>query len=109
MFTKFHFYLTAPNGYQVNKIFKSRFDLTDVHQVEVPSSEIAYFKVLSENGLTISNPYDPASLNNPHYHFIKFDFEYSDAYVCAVNPDNNNPVINHFLDLTREYYIETDK
>lgn len=103
------FYFTGPNGYQVNKIFKGRFDLTDVHQVEVPSSEIAYFKVLSENGLTISNPYDPTSLNNPHYHSIKFDSEYTDAYVCVVNPNNNNPVINLFLDLTKEYYIDTEK
>lgn len=103
------FYLTAPNGYQVDKIFKDRFDLTDVHQVEVASSEIAYFKVLSENGLTISNPYDPTLLNNPHYHSVTFDSEYSDSYVCVVNPNNTNPVIKFFLDMTKEYYIETEE
>ena len=34
------FYLTSPNGYQVDKIFKDIFCLDDVHQVEVKSSEI---------------------------------------------------------------------
>ncbi|WP_304507609.1 LysR family transcriptional regulator [Anaerotignum sp.] len=103
------FFLTAPNGYQVDKIFKDRFDLTNVHQVEVTSSEIAYFKVLSDNGLTISNPDDPTLLNSPHYHSIKFDSEYSDSYVCVVNLDNKNPVIKLFLDLINRYCIETEK
>lgn len=93
------FFLTAPNGYQVEKIFKGQFDLTNVHQIEVASSEIAYFKVLSDNGLTISNPYDPILFNSPHYHSIKFDSEYSDSYVCVVNQDNKNPVIKLFLDI----------
>ena len=62
------FYLTSPNGYQVDRIFKDVFCLDDVRQVEVTSSEIAYFKVLSENGVTISNPHDPYLLNNPHWH-----------------------------------------
>ncbi len=97
------FYLTAPNGYQVDKIFKGRFDLTNVHQVEVNSSEIAYFKVLSDNGLTISNPFDPTLLNNPQYHSIKFDSEYSDSYVCVVNPDNTNPAIQLFLDSINKF------
>ncbi|WP_198039503.1 LysR family transcriptional regulator [Clostridium kluyveri] len=103
------FFLTAPNGYQVDKIFKDRFDLTNVHQVEVASSEVAYFKVLSYNGLTISNPYDPILLNSPHYHSIKFDSEYSDSYVCVVNPNNANPVIKLFLDLINRYCIGTEK
>ncbi|MBS1484012.1 MAG: LysR family transcriptional regulator [Clostridium sp.] len=97
------FFLTAPNGYQVDKIFKQRFCLDDVHQVEVSSSENAYFKVLSDNGLTISNPYDPVLLDSPHYHAVKFDSEYADSYVCVTNPDNTNPAIQLFLDL-----IQTD-
>ena len=97
------FFLTAPNGYQVDKIFKHRFCLDDVHQVEVSSSENAYFKVLSDNGLTISNPYDPVLLDSPHYHAVKFDSEYADSYVCVTNPDNTNPAIQLFLDL-----IQTD-
>lgn len=96
------FYLTSPNGYQVDKIFKDIFCLDDVHQVEVKSSEIAYFKVMSENGITISNPHDPYLLNNPYYHSIPFESEYSDSYVCVTNPDNTNPVINLFMDLIGE-------
>lgn len=96
------FFLTAPNGYQIDKIFKNRFCLDDVHQVEVASSENAYFKVLSDNGLTISNPYDPVLLDSPHYHAIKFDAEYTDSYVCVTNPDNTNPAIQLFLDLIEE-------
>ena len=92
------FFLTAPNGYQIDKIFKNRFCLDDVHQVEVAS----YFKVLSDNGLTISNPYDPVLLDSPHYHAIKFDAEYTDSYVCVTNPDNTNPAIQLFLDLIEE-------
>lgn len=64
------FFLTSPNGYQVDRIFKDVFCLDGVKQVEVPSSEIAYFKVMSDNGLTISNPHDPYLLNNPYYHTI---------------------------------------
>ena len=96
------FYLISPNGYQVDKIFKDIFCLDDVHQVEVKSSEIAYFKVMSENGITISNPHDPYLLNNPYYHSIPFESEYSDSYVCVTNPDNTNPVINLFMDLIGE-------
>lgn len=103
------FFLTAPNGYQVDKVFKDCFDLTNVHQVEVASSEIAYFKVLSDNGLTISNPYDPVLLNSSHYHSVKFNTEYSDSYVCVVNPDNTNPVIKLFLDLIDRRSVETEK
>lgn len=99
------FFLTAPNGYQVNKIFKNRFCLEDVHQVEVASSENAYFKVLSDNGLTISNPYDPVLLDSSHYHAINFDSEYADSYVCVTNPDNTNPAIQLFLDLIKEACI----
>lgn len=96
------FYLTSLNGYQVDKIFKDIFCLDDVHQVEVKSSEIAYFKVMSENGITISNPHDPYLLNNPYYHSIPFESEYSDSYVCVTNPDNTNQVINLFMDLIGE-------
>lgn len=93
------FFLTEPNGYRVDEIFKGQFCLTDVHQVEVASSEIAYFKVLSENGLTISNPNDPTLLNNPYYHHVSIDFGYEDSYVCAFDPNNANPVISLFLSL----------
>lgn len=101
------FFLTAPNGYQVDKIFKDRFDLTNVQQVGVASSEVAYFKVLSDNGLTISNPYDPTLLNSQDYYSIKLDSEYSHSYVCVVNPNNTNPVIKLFLKLINKYFIET--
>lgn len=95
------FFLTSPNGYQVDEIFKGVFSLQDVHQVKVPQSEIAYFKVLSDNGLTISNPHDPYLMNNPYYHTIPFESEYADSYVCVVNPKNQNPVINIFLELLK--------
>ena len=96
------FFLTSPNGYQVNQIFKDVFCLDGVKQEEVPSSEIAYFKVMSDNGLTISNPHDPYLLNNPYYHTIPFQSEYSDSYVCVINSKNTNPVIKLFLDLIDE-------
>ena len=96
------FFLTSPNGYQVNQIFKDIFCLDGVKQEEVPSSEIAYFKVMSDNGLTISNPHDPYLLNNPYYHTIPFQSEYSDSYVCVINSKNTNPVIKLFLDLIDE-------
>lgn len=93
------FYLTAPNGYQIDKILKNRFNLNGVHQEEVPSSEVAYFKVLSDNGLTISNPFDPNILNNPMYSYKKFEPNYKDYYVLVTNPENKNPVVQHFIDL----------
>lgn len=96
------FYLTSPNGYKVENIFKDVFCLTDVHQVEVESSEIAYFKVMSENGVTISNPHDPYLLGNTYYHSIPFESEYSDSYVCVTNPNNINPVVNLFMDLIKD-------
>lgn len=96
------FFLTSPNGYQVDKIFKDIFCLEGVRQAEVASSEIAYFKVLSDNGMTISNPHDPYLLNNPYYHSIPFESAYSDAYVCVTNPNNTNPVKKLFLDLLKE-------
>ena len=96
------FYLTYPNGYQVDKIFQDIFCLDSVRQVNVASSEIAYFKVMSENGVTISNPHDPYLMNNPYYHSIPFTSEYSDSYVCVTNPKHTNPVINLFMDLIEE-------
>ena len=96
------FYLTSPNGYNVNKIFKDIFCLDGVRQIDVESSEIAYFKVMSENGVTISNPHDPYLMNNPYYHSIPFESEYSDSYVCVTNPNNMNPVINLFMNLIRD-------
>lgn len=93
------FYLTAPNGYRIEKILKDRFSLEGVRQVEEPSSESAYFKVISDNGLTISNPYDPMLLDSPHYHAVQFEPAYQDSFVCVTNPDNTNPVIQLFLEL----------
>ena len=57
---------------------------------------------MSDNGLTISNPHDPYLLNNPYYHTIPFQSEYSDSYVCVINSKNTNPVIKLFLDLIDE-------
>lgn len=96
------FFLTSPNGYQVSRIFKGIFCLDGVRQEEVACSEVAYFKVMSENGLTISNPHDPYLVNNPFYHSIPFSSEYTDSYVCVTNPDNTNPVINLFLSLIED-------
>lgn len=93
------FFLTSPNGYKVDRIFKDIFCLDGVRQIDVESSEIAYFKVMSENGITISNPHDPYLMNNPYYHSIPFESEYSDSYVCVTNPDNMNPVIKLFMNL----------
>ena len=90
-------------AHQVDRIFKDVFCLDDVRQVEVTSSEIAYFKVMSENGVTISNPHDPYLLNNPYYHSIPFESEYSDSYVCVTNPNNTNPVVKLFMDLIEEF------
>lgn len=95
------FFLTAPNGYQVDKIFKDVFCLDDVKQVDVPLSEAAYFRTLAENGLTISNPHDPYLNGNPYFHTIPFESEYSDTYVCVTNPKNTNPVVNLFMDLIK--------
>lgn len=102
------FYLTEPNGYRVDELFQDHFCMDGVEQIEVSSSEIAYFKVLSENGLTISNPYDPMLLNNPYYHYIPFDAGYQDSYVCAFNPKNINPAINPFLNLMKKYCSEIE-
>ena len=93
------FFLTSPNGYKVDRIFKDVFCLEGVRQIDVESSEIAYFKVMSENGVTISNPHDPYLMNNPYYHSIPFVSEYSDSYVCVTNPNNMNPVIKLFMNL----------
>lgn len=93
------FYLTAPNGYQIKRIFNGVFCLDDVHQKEVANSETAYFKVMAQNGLTISNPHDPYLMNNPYYYSIPFDSDYTDSYVCVTNPHNTNPVIDLFLNL----------
>lgn len=96
------FFLTSPNGYKVDRIFKDIFCLDGVQQIDVESSEIAYFKVMSENGITISNPHDPYLMNNPYYHSIPFESEYSDSYVCVTNPDNMNPVIKLFMNLIKD-------
>ena len=98
------FFFTAPNGYRVEKVFENHYDLTGVSQVEVPSSEVAYFKVLSENGLTISNESDPFLFHNPHYHSIKFDSDEKNSYVCVTNPENTNPVIKLFLELLDRHF-----
>ncbi|MDO4288731.1 MAG: LysR family transcriptional regulator [Eubacterium sp.] len=102
------FFLTAPNGYQVDKVFKNRFCLDDVRQVEVPSSENAYFKVLSDNGLTISNPYDPVLLDSQRYHTLRFEAENEDSYVCVTNPDNTNPAVSLFLALLEKEEAEKE-
>ena len=96
------FFLTEPNGYQVDKLFKGLFNLTGVKQVGVPESEVAYFRTMSDNGLTISNPNDPYLTNNPFFHVIPFESDYSDTYVCVYNPDNQNPVIKLFLEMINE-------
>lgn len=96
------FFLTEPNGYQVDKIFKGVFSLEGVKQIGVPLSEVAYFRTLADHGLTISNPHDPYLNNNPYFHTIPFESDYSDTYVCVYNPDNSNPVIKLFLEKLNE-------
>ena len=96
------FFLTEPNGYQVEKIFKDIFSLNGVKQIGVPLSEVAYFRTIADNGLTISNPHDPYLNNNPYFHTIPFESDYSDTYVCVYNPNNTNPVIKLFLEKISE-------
>ncbi len=96
------FFLTEPNGYQVDKIFKNILSLKGVKQIGVPLSEVAYFRTIADNGLTISNPHDPYLNNNPYFHTIPFKSDYSDTYACVYNPDNSNPVIKLFLEKLNE-------
>lgn len=91
------FYLTGPNGYEVSKVFGGRYSLDNVIQAKVPNSETAYFKALSENGLTISNPYDPTVLNNPFFHYAIINPDYKDRYVLIYKEDNTNPSIQVFI------------
>ncbi len=103
------FFFTEPNGYHVEEIFKDELCLDGVEQVEVSASEVAYFKVLSENGLTISNTHDPMLMNNPYYHYLPITTGHEDYYVCAYDPENTNPVLNLFLDLVDKYYEESEE
>lgn len=92
------FFLTAPNGYEVEKVFNEKLDFSGIKQIKVCNSESAYFKVLAENGLTISNPDDPYLINNPLYYSIKFDEKYSDSYVLVTNKANKNNILKLFLE-----------
>ena len=96
------FFLTEPNGYQIDKLFNGLFNLKDVKQIGVAESEVAYFRTMSDKGLTISNPNDPYLANNPFFHSIPFESDYSDTYVCVYNPKNQNPIIKLFLDLFKD-------
>ena len=55
-----------------------------------------------ETLIVVSNPHDPYLLNNPYYHSIPFESEYSDSYVCVTNPNNTNPVVKLFMDLIED-------
>ncbi len=96
------FFLTEPNGYEIKKLFNGLFNLTDVKQIGVAESEVAYFRTMSDYGLTISNPNDPYLTNNPFFHTIPFESDYSDKYVCVYNSQNKNPIINLFLEILKE-------
>ncbi|MFD1670897.1 LysR family transcriptional regulator [Agrilactobacillus yilanensis] len=97
------FYLTSPNGHQINEIFQGHCSLSQVNQVQVPNSEIAYFKVLAYNGLTLSDPYDPSWTNNPYYHSISISPFYTDSCVCVTTPTNLNPTIKLFKDFFTDF------
>lgn len=90
------FYLTSPNGHQINEIFQDQCSLNHVNQFLVPNSEIAYFKVLAYNGLTLSDPDDPSWVNSPYYHSISISSFYKDSCVCVTTPTNLNPAIKLF-------------
>jgi len=92
------FYLTSPNGHQINEIFKDHCSLDNVKQFQVSNSEIAYFKVLAYNGLTLSDPDDPSWKNSPYYHSISISSFYTDSCVCVTTPTNLNPMIKLFKD-----------
>lgn len=101
------FYLTSPNGHQINEIFKDRYSLSHVKQVQVPNSEIAYFKVLAYNGLTLSDPDDPSWVNSSHYHSISISSFYTDSCVCVTTPTNLNPSIKLFKDFFATFMTNT--
>lgn len=74
--------------------------------LELPHWEEAGFKIKKlkkeETLIVVSNPHDPYLLNNPYYHSIPFESEYSDSYVCVTNPNNTNSVIKLFMDLIED-------
>lgn len=74
--------------------------------LKLPHWEEAGFKIKKlkkeETLIVVSNPHDPYLLNNPYYHSIPFESEYSDSYVCVTNPNNTNPVIKLFMDLIED-------
>lgn len=96
-------YLNAPlQAYRLETWMNQLFDLDRIGVVEVGSIDEAYMKVLSEDGLSVSNSFDPVLQNNPLYHCYQVPDESLYPFVCAVdNPNNGNAAKNLFLELVR--------
>ena len=96
-------YLNAPlQAYRLETWMNQLFDLERIHLVEVGSIDEAYMKVLSEDGLSISNTFDPVLKGNPLYHCYQIPDESLHPFVCAVDStDNGNAAKDLFLELVR--------
>ena len=78
------------------------FNLERIAFVEVASVEVAYMKLISEGGLTISNALDPVLKGNPLYHRIELADPDLFPHACAVyNPDNQNAAKDLFVELLK--------
>ena len=97
------FFLNAPKeGYQLEAWLSEYVDLDRIEQVEVESNETAYMKVLSEEGLAVSNVYDPMIANNPLFHCIEIPLGGGSPYISAIdNPANGNAVKELLLELLK--------
>lgn len=96
-------FLNAPlQAYRLETWMSGLFNLDRISLVEVSSIDEAYMKVLSEDGLSISNTYDPVLQNNPLYHCYQIPDESLYPFVCAIDkPDNGNAAKELFLELVR--------
>ena len=96
-------YLNAPlQAYRLETWMSQLFDLDRVRLVEVGSVDEAYMKVLSEDGISVSNSFDLVLRNNPLYHCYQVFDESLYPFVCTVgNPGNGNAARDLFLELVR--------
>ncbi|MBQ9000403.1 MAG: LysR family transcriptional regulator [Eggerthellaceae bacterium] len=96
-------YLNAPlQAYRLETWMGQLFNLDRIGLVEVGSIDEAYMKVLSEEGLSISNAFDPILQNNLLYHCYQIPNESLYPFVCAVgNPGKRNAAKELLLELVR--------
>lgn len=95
------FYLPAPEDvFQLENLLEPKYRTDLIHKVEVASAEVAYMKVLLEDGLTITNPYDPILKDNQLFYARLLEPERIRPCICAVtNPFTQNAVKDLFLNL----------